>query len=88
LEGVGRSLIEVLSQYLSRGTKEDHKESHVKLDGVSAAIRTNDPPNTNLERYRCTNPVGFRVEYGGKKSLRNVGNFLHSRRHKYMVIAV
>jgi hypothetical protein len=49
MEGIVHSLIEVLSKNLRGGTEEHEKP--VRIACVPTDIRTENPQDTNLERY-------------------------------------
>jgi hypothetical protein len=51
-------LIEVLSEHF-RGWSEKNHEISVKICGIVAEIRTDEPSNTNIERYNYTNFLGL-----------------------------
>jgi hypothetical protein len=55
MEGTGCGLIEVLFRHLPGGARE----SSVRTTGVPAEIRTENYPNTSLERYRYTYLLGY-----------------------------
>lgn len=55
--------------------------STVRIDGIPAEIRTKHFPNTSLQRYRYTNPLGFEVSQGCPQSSKKI-----IRRHDHFRI--
>jgi hypothetical protein len=51
LDGNGHGLTEVFCRYISWGSKDVHENLNQDID-ISAQIRTENLPDTSLERYR------------------------------------